>query len=1200
MNSILKDIKRISPCLILVFALAVSSFGHAEDQPNCCAPPIVQNIVRPNILISIDLSGSMWARAAWTINGGVYDPNRTYYGYFEPDSMYSYSNQGFEIDPAGKYPGNVMNWACMSRIDVTRKVLTGGAGQPTNQLYKNSLEAAGGVYYGGLYRGYPTPAYTYNSGGLFYSYTFTKPSSGPDSERRKKIVIVKNHAHNGPDSIPTGVCNLIIVPPDQNKVSGVLRQICDKDFDGNFDQNAPRLALMFYRANEFSPWADDIDVAREFYATEDDPDMEPFINTINLRDPDGDTPLGKSVLEAIHYIRYCPPHYGGYSYHGYNSKYDPYYSGQGASLTKVWCRKSFVIVLGDGESNNDQPSVTTDIHLPAGPFPGRWLCDYDNDGNAFDRVFFNDDGPDRHHCADDYAYYGHITDLRPNGEPACSLNGKQNITFYSIMSYGTGAALFREIAKDGGFDDLNNDNIPQVNEYDKDSDGVPDNYYEAADGYQLEQAMLDIIADIAAKISSASGVAMLSVGTKAGGSTVQGQFYPRRKYTTGEQLDWVGTCQSLWLDPFGNLREDNDRDAILHLLNDYVVKMEWDPNEQDVMITRYQDLLGNGDSLVQIGPPVHLDLLEPVWDAGYWLWQNHNPPTNREIFTFVNGVKTNFAMANDNLLRLYLGRGLSIQSADTIIRYIRGDDIDPNILRSRTVGGMTWKLGDIINSGATLISAPIERYDFIYGDMEYAQYFDQYRNRRQVVYVGANDGMLHAFNAGIAVRNADNPITPLELNPAGYDLGEELWAYIPYNLLPHLRWLKDPTYGECHVYYVDLKPYITDAQIFSDDVVHPNGWGTVLIGGMRLGGAEITNDMDTCRSAYFALDITDPLDPEPIWEFSDSTLRYTLCYSTVLKVQDRWFLAFGSGPMSCGGDCPQLGKIYILDLRDGTLLRTFDVQDPQSFITNIFACDWGIDYNVDRIYFGDCHWGGPVTKKWEGKAYHILTHDETDPALWTMDMIMDMGQPITSEGSVATDEYNHLWVYFGTGRLYSDIDEIDPTLHSYVGFRDDTTHTTDPALLYDVTNVQVDTFGVVQPGDLPFDSLETLVGNRLGWYRQFDQPGERNLTSSLVLGGAVLFTTFVPSGDICEYGGSGNLYALFYKTGTAYTNPFLGDTLGNNRIKVSVGSGFPSEPALYVSADQTKVFIQVGGGIVSPETGIPGLPRSGVILWKGR
>jgi type IV pilus assembly protein PilY1 len=102
------------------------------------------------------------------------------------------------------------------------------------------------------------------------------------------------------------------------------------------------------------------------------------------------------------------------------------------------------------------------------------------------------------------------------------------------------------------------------------------------------------------------------------------------------------------------------------------------------------------------------------------------------------------------------------------------------------------------------------------------------------------------------------------------------------------------------------------------------------------------------------------------------------------------------------------------------------------------------------------------------------------------------------------------------------------------------------------------------------------------------------------MGGAVLYTTFTPSSRICSYGGYGTLYALYYLTGTAYTDPFLGATGNTNNISVLLGYGMPSEPSLYVTADQTKVFIQVGGVIVSPETGIPGLPRSGVILWKGR
>ncbi|MCK4941728.1 hypothetical protein KAS45_06500, partial [candidate division WOR-3 bacterium] len=587
-------------------------------------------------------------------------------------------------------------------------------------------------------------------------------------------------------------------------------------------------------------------------------------------------------------------------------------------------------------------------------------------------------------------------------------------------------------------------------------------------------------------------MSMLSVGTKAGGSTVQGQFYPRKIFNTGEVLDWIGTCQSLWLDPFGNLREDNQQDAILDLQNDYVITMEW--SGSNVMVTRFSDIFGNGDSLVQVDY-VPIEDLEPVWDAGNWLWKNHNPPTNREIFTLINGSKTDFSLANGGQLRPRLGVGLSQATADTIIRYVRGEDFFNANKRIRTADGMVWKLGDIINAGATLIGKPLERYDFIYGDMSYARYYDQYRDRRQVVYVGANDGMIHAFNAGFALRSSDNVFRPLELDPAGYDLGEELWAYAPNNLLPHLKWLMHPDY--CHVYYVDLSPYITDAQIFADDLVHTDGWGTVLIGGMRLGGTAIPNDLETCHSAYFAIDVTDPLNPQPLWEFTDSTLQYTVCYSTVVKVRDSWFLVFGSGPITCGGDCAQNGRIFVLDLTTGTLLRTFVLPDAQSFIADIFACDWGIDYNVDRIYFGDCHYVGAPVKGWQGKIYRILTHDEIDPNFWTMDMVMDMEQPITAEGSVATDEYNNLWVYFGTGRLYSDIDESNPTRHRYVGFRDDTTHSTDYTQLYDVTNVSVDTNGLVQPGDLPFDSLLSMVGNRLGWYRQFSQNGERNLTSSL-------------------------------------------------------------------------------------------------------
>jgi len=1161
MNTDLYSNKGIILSSVIVISLLISG-ATAQNQitPYCCAPPFVTEVVVPNILLSLDNSGSMFDQAYATNVTTMADTN-SYYGYFKPESNYVWNSNRFESSPTGPFPGNILNWACMSRADIAKKVLTGGKANVLGNRAR--LVSEGRSNWTKTYR---RNASNYN--------TISVTHGGNDGT----VITITATGANPP--IAATANNLAVeVDIPESEYRGVLDQIGDKDDDRHWDEDAPLFGLWHYNFDRGG-------FIRDYIG---DPDIIDMRNHINDMKCENWTPLAESYFEILHFFSQALPYYFNADYtRNPRGLHDPYYDKNLKDM--AYCRKSFVIMITDGESTMDWDIPDADLSMP----------NCVNLRNYWDGVnpLLPSNGTD---YLDDVCLYGHVNDLRPDfgsGWGSRELEDDQSVECFVIYAFGTiGSDLLMDAAKCGGFTDKNGDNLPgpDSTEWDKDGNGIPDNYHQAESGAEIEQAILSILVDIQAKISSSSGVSMLSVGTKAGGSTVQGQFYPRKIFNTGEILDWVGTCQSVWLDPFGNLREDNQQDAILDLQNDYVITMEW--SGSNVMVTRYSDIFGNGDSLVQVDY-VPIEELVPIWDAGNWLWRNHNPPTNREIWTSIGGVKTDFSVANGAQLRPRLGIGLSQASADSIIQYVRGVDFFNANKRVRTVSGMVWKLGDIINSGATLISQPIERYDFIYGDMSYARYYDQYRGRRQVIYVGANDGMLHAFNGGIALRSSNDALRPLELDPAGYDLGEELWAFAPYNLLPHLKWLMDPEY--CHVYYVDLKPYITDAQIFADDPVHVDGWGTILIGGMRLGGTAIPNDLETCRSAYFALDITDPLNPQPLWEFTDSTLQYTVCYSTVVKVKDSWFLVFGSGPITCGGDCGQNGRIFVLDLKTGTLLRTFILPDAQSFIADIFACDWGIDYTVDRIYFGDCHYVGAPVKDWQGKIYRILTHDEIDPNLWTMDMVMDMKQPITAEGSVATDEYNHLWVYFGTGRLYSDIDESNLTRHLYVGFRDDTTHTTDYTQLYNVTNIRVDTNGLVQPGDLAFDSLVTMVDNRLGWYRQYNQGGERNLTSSLVLGGAVLFTTFVPSGDICEYGGFGNLYTLYYRTGTAYTKAFLGDTLGYNRVMLSLGSGYPSEPSLYVSADQTKVFIQVGGGIVSPETGIPGLPRAGVILWKGR
>ncbi|MCI5119599.1 MAG: hypothetical protein D3908_00050 [Candidatus Electrothrix sp. AUS4] len=235
-----------------------------------------------------------------------------------------------------------------------------------------------------------------------------------------------------------------------------------------------------------------------------------------------------------------------------------------------------------------------------------------------------------------------------------------------------------------------------------------------------------------------------------------------------------------------------------------------------------------------------------------------------------------------------------------------------------------WRLGDVIHSAPTTVSKPAESYDKIYRDPTYSDFGDYWDKRRIMVYFGGNDGMLHAVNGGfyfedtkqfccgiktVTKEDGSKEVvcdgTPVDgVCSDGRDLGKELWAYVPYNLQPHLKCLANEFYD--HKYYVDLKPRIFDVQIFAEEsacrdikgnlieydpasgCVHPGGWGTILVGGMRFGGAPVDamtlndfvnssdgvdkKDPRQFTSSYFILDITNPeAPPELLGELTRNT-----------------------------------------------------------------------------------------------------------------------------------------------------------------------------------------------------------------------------------------------------------------------------------------------------------------------------------------
>lgn len=302
-----------------------------------------------------------------------------------------------------------------------------------------------------------------------------------------------------------------------------------------------------------------------------------------------------------------------------------------------------------------------------------------------------------------------------------------------------------------------------------------------------------------------------------------------------------------------------------------------------------------------------------------------------------------------------------VDTAVAIVDYVRGIE-DPGNTRNRTItysnddtDENVMRLGDIVNSTPTVVGSPQEGFDLLYYDDSYSAFKKQYIDRRTVIYAGGNDGLLHAFNGGFYTTVVVDDVEYVEYSVAGekhdgtpatqHPLGAEIWAYAPFNLLTHLQWLPEEDYALYHVSYMDLKPRVFDAKIFADDNDHPNGWGTVLVAGMNLGGGSMNYDVDTdgdgtgdtavtSKSAYVIFDVTNP-ESEPVFlgEIPMPDSSYTTVYPAVAAFQDvgtsesctagagtaacnRWYLVFGNGPNDISSyETDQAAKLYYYDLQ---------------------------------------------------------------------------------------------------------------------------------------------------------------------------------------------------------------------------------------------------------------------------------------------
>ena len=1231
-----------------------------------------------------------------------------YYGYFNTDYFYYYSSNVFyhkykkvryvgdpatsgywevtdlngnphnlldsEIVSSQLWDGNFLNWLCMRRTDVLRKVLMGGlassrtgGGNQVNfgetpaqsnktfiKMFNSSSDAAVSPYDGN---------YSYGMKGG-YIYVDADPDPFIGFVKRFSIAIQKNVDYEPEDFLyyDTG-----------DNLSGVIQKVGNKGRWGN----------------EWFNNGTGHGESGGFIASPIGTNIVSLVNDIQNTANDTWSPLAEAYYVGMQYFKQEDPQngldYPNNAVPNSNLGDDPFY----IDGKYVYCTDLFVILLTDGVSTKDGKIPDT--------INGVSLKDYDGDGvdntNCDESTGNNCDYPDGGtDYLDDVALYARTHDLRPD------LDGDQSIILYTIYAFGSdddAKNLLKNAAKNGAFEDSNNNNLPDLQEeYDKDYDGVPDTFYEANDGYKLEAQLIRAINDILERAAAGTAVSVLSTTGEGEGNIYQAYFRPVVPVGLTEEVNWIGYLQSMWVDGKGNLREDTVQDKTLNINEDKIVTYFLDPVSGEAKIKRFDVSSSNPYPDTTSEPYEVLDLEEitPVWEAGSTLAERDpDGGFERKIFTYVDKNKNGVVEENpdnpydtqgeviefhtDNAVNLkpylgvkddvawkYLGPTHDTRVAN-LINYIRGNDIAG--LRPRTIDGNVWKLGDIVDSTPMAISKPPESYHIIYGDEAYRDFYEANQNRETVVYVGSNDGMLHAFTSW-QFDEASGAYTKPSGSPADEQIGDELWAFIPQSLLPHLKWLPAPDYT--HVNYVDLKPRVFDAKIDHDNNPSTSDeWRTILIAGLNMGGKHIwaegnfddgsgnlVTETRNFYPSYVCLDVTAPRSPKLLWERSYAGLQMTTSVPAPIKVKDKWFVVFGSGPMTFDGTSTEKGHIFVVDLATGEPYRNgandwlFET-DAKAFMNSPVTLDKNVNFNVDAVYFGESY----LPASWEGKIYKITVpamdglgnynpsnvNNYVDNPIdavypWTLSSVFDSPAPITAPITLSLDNFNNTWIYVGSGRYLNSTDKQNTDPQYIFGIKDpffnqdhtpsgtfgtDYYHNYFNSLELSMTDLfYANPYYIIEGGQevyyndgSPFGSFNDLVSlaqTENGWARTLDVPGERVINKSTILGGIVFTPSFLPDDDVCTFGGSSYLYGLYYETGTPYFyEAFVDgkDTIEINNSdktkileKISLGAGKSSAVGIHIGKEGAKSLIQQStGAIVSEELKPAFTFKSGLTSW---
>ncbi len=569
---------------------------------------------------------------------------------------------------------------------------------------------------------------------------------------------------------------------------------------------------------------------------------------------------------------------------------------------------------------------------------------------------------------------------------------------------------------------------------------------------------------------------------------------------------------------------------------------------------------------------------------------SHYTTAGRQVFNTTNINKETLALDNSELggrllFDLDKDGDFDENDADWLVEWVRGfrNGNEANPVQKE------WKLGPVDHSVPALMTPPGKPQWYFGTDVttQERESFDAYiqakQDRKAVLFVGSRSGMLHAFYAG-KFRWGDNPKTNVKENrgfflweddagiPTGspnYGTGDELWSFIPANLLPRLK--NNLLLAEDQA-FVDASPALAD--------VYVNGaWRSVVLAAQGNGGDTV-----------LCLDVTNPDDPQFMWEYADTELFRSRSSPSIGQIGQlmingtaKWAAFFVSGKTH---DSSLYPSIYIIDIADGSLIRRVYLDSDTDGIGGVPSGQPAIvdsDGNgyIDRIYMG--------TDK--GRLYKVTLSD--DPAnLWHQvdDCVVNTDMTDNATGStVSADQQWHPMyasptVVVDNGLTSSG--ELDYNIRIFFG-------TGDSPYFDENINIGNTTYHFFAYNDKAGKGVCTSNSVELDWFYALPA-GQRVFASAFAAAGQIYFgTSSAETENLCDGSNTGKLYGFHIKgyNGNSPPNPIMSQDTGD----IST-SPYVADEHLYVKTPTGTV--QVGGGGFNNKTTVGGIGKASTKSWK--